>query len=117
MKAGKLRHRITIQRQLRQPLPSGQQSGDWVDVATVWADAKCTRSTIADADGVMQDEMVYKFYIRWRPDIRAAMRVLWQGRTFELTGPPADWEEERSGLTLLTRELVEYAETETVQGE
>ena len=51
-------------------------------------------------------EGLYKFFIRWRQDITAEMRVKYGGRIFELTGPPADWKDQRSGLTLITRELM-----------
>lgn len=106
MDAGKLRHRITIQKLEKTRSPSGQMVGDWVDVCTVWAQAKCTASKAVTDDGVIQHEGLYKFFIRYRPGITAEMRVLWEGRTFELVGPPADWEAEKSGLTLICKELV-----------
>lgn len=112
MNAGKLKNRITLQRQSRRELPSGQQVEEWTDLATVWAEAKCTQSRTASAEGAQQGELVYKFFIRWRPDIRAGMRIRWQGRIFELIGPPADWEADRSGLTLLARELVDNGTAE-----
>lgn len=106
MNAGKLRERITIQQRAKKQNPSGQVVGEWVDVCTVWAQVKCTNSKTVDSSGVVQHEGIYRFYIRWRPGITAEMRVLWQGRAFELTGPPADWDSEKSGLTLLAKERV-----------
>lgn len=106
MNAGKLNKRITIQRREKAQLPSGQVTGDWVPFCTVWAEVKCTDSRAVDSNGVIQHEGLYRFYIRWRPGISAEMRVLWQERTFELVGPPADWKGEKVGLTLLTKELV-----------
>lgn len=106
MEAGKLKKRITLQRQNKQRDASGQVVGIWEDFAHIWAEMKCTDSTTVDSRGAVQHEGLYKFFIRWRGDITADMRVCYQGRTFELTGPPADWSGERVGLTLLTRELV-----------
>ncbi len=104
MNAGKLNQRITLQRRKVGQAKSGQASGEWEDVCTVWAQVKCTNSGYADTDGVVRYEGVYRFYIRWRADVTAGMRVVWKGRVFELTGPPADWESDRIGLTLLAKE-------------
>ena len=106
MDAGKLRHRITIQTLKEKKAKSGQVKGEWEDLCTVWAQAKCTNSRTADSEGVIQHECLYRFHIRWRPSLTAEMRVVWNGRIFELIGPPVDWAEEKSGLTLLARERV-----------
>lgn len=106
MEAGRLNKRITIQRREKTRNPSGQTVGEWKDVCTVWAEVNCTDSKAVDANGAIQHEGLYRFYIRWRPGITAEMRVLWNGRTFSLVGPPADWKGEKAGLTLLAKELV-----------
>ena len=106
MEAGKLNKRITIQKCISKPSPSNQQRGDWVDVCTIWAQVKCTSSRAVGDDGVIQHEATYKFYIRRRKGITAQMRVCWDGRIFNLVGPPIDWNDERTGLTLVTKELV-----------
>jgi SPP1 family predicted phage head-tail adaptor len=106
MQAGRLNKRITIQRQQKIQKPSGQLIGEWVDVCTIWAEVNCTDSKAVDSNGVIQHEGLYRFFIRWRTGITADMRVQWDGRIFELTGPPADWKGERIGLTLITKELV-----------
>lgn len=106
MKAGKLRERITIQKQVKKTAASNQQIGEWEDVCKIWAEVKCTDSGIIDGDGFVQHEATYKFYIRRRDGITAQMRVKWQDRIFQLVGPPVDWTNERTGLTLITKELV-----------
>lgn len=109
MNAGRLNKRITIQRRTPSRAPSGQPVDKWTDHKTLWAEVVCTDSRTATADGVVQHEGLYRFYIRWTSGITAEMRILWDGRIFELTGPPADWKSNRIGLTLLARELVENA--------
>ena len=106
MEAGRLNKRITIQRREKTRNPSGQTVGEWKDGCTVWAEANCADSKALDANGAVQHEGLYRFYIRWRPGITAEMRVVWQGRIFLLGGPPADWKGEKAGLTLLAKELV-----------
>lgn len=106
MEAGKLNKRITIQKLLPKTALSGQQTGEWVDVCTVWAQVKCTSPRSINDDGVVQHEATYKFFIRKRKGITAQMRVLWDDRIFNLVGPPVDWADERTGLTLIAKELV-----------
>ena len=114
MMAGRLTDRITLQRPDGGKQASGQLNRDddhWVDIATVWAEVKCYRTGTADALGIAQHEAEYRFNIRWRPDLPAELRILWtvggRLRKFELTGPPADWQGHRVGLTLTGRELVQ----------
>lgn len=106
MQAGKLRERITIQKQVKKTTASNQQIGEWVDVCEIWAEVRCTDSGVIDGNGFVQHEATYKFYIRRRDDITAQMRVVWKNRIFPLVGPPIDWTNERTGLTLITKELV-----------
>ena len=106
MRAGQLRERITIQREIKQTTASNQKIGDWEDVCEIWAEAKCTSASVLDGDGFVIHAAVWKFYIRRRDDITAQMRVKWKNRIFVLQGPPVDWANERNGLTLITKELV-----------
>lgn len=106
MEAGKLNKRITIQKMVPKSSASGQQGGEWEDVYTVWAQVKCTSPRTINDEGVVQHEATYKFFIRKRKGITAQMRVKWDGRIFNLVGPPVDWADERTGLTLITKELV-----------
>lgn len=109
MDAGKLNKRITIQRKVKTRAPSGQPTEGWEDVCTVWADMVCTDSKAADQDGVIVHEGLYRFRIRYRRGLDAEMRVLYRDgdreRVFPLVGPPADWEGNRVGLTLICKEL------------
>ena len=106
MRAGALRERITIQKKVKASTATKQQVGEWVDVCEIWAEAKCTTSSVIDGDGFTVPVAIWKFYIRRREGIAASMRVKWKGRIFQLQGPPVDWANERNGLTLITQELV-----------
>lgn len=105
MKAGMLRERITIQKEITKTTETNQKIGQWVDVCTIWAQARCTSSDLQDGDGFHVHTTVWKFYIRRRNDIRAGMRVKWKDRYFLLQGAPVDWAQERNGLTLITTEV------------
>lgn len=106
MEAGRLNQRITIEQLEQVKKASGQVVGEWKTLCTVWAQVECTDSKTIDGDGYTQHEGLYRFYIRWRRGLTANMRVKWNNRIFTLVGPPADWKTERTGLTLITKELI-----------
>lgn len=106
MKAGALRERITIEKEIKETVGGNQKVSKWVPHCEIWAEARCTTSSLVDGDGFTVHAAVWKFFIRRRDDITAAMRVRWKGRTFQLQGPPVDWANERNGLTLITKEIV-----------
>lgn len=112
MRAGHLNRRITIQRKVSEAQPSGQRKPEWVDYKTIWAQVKCTDSKAVDSTGAIQHESIYRFYIRRTSGITPEMRILYQDRIFYFTGAPVDWEDERTGLTLLAKELVKWQESE-----
>lgn len=106
MEAGRLNQRITIEQLEQVKKASGQVVGEWMPLCTIWAQVECTDSKTIDGDGYTQHEGLYRFYIRWRRGLTANMRVKWNNRIFTLVGPPADWKTERTGLTLITKELI-----------
>lgn len=106
MKAGALRERITIEKEIKETVGGNQKVPKWVPHCEVWAEARCTSSTLIDSDGFTVHAAVWKFFIRRRDDIAASMRVVWKGRIFQLQGPPVDWTNERNGLTLIAKEVM-----------
>lgn len=107
MRAGRLNQRIIIEKPKVKKKASGQVIADgWEPHCSLWAEVECTDSSTQSGDGVYQHEMLHRFYIRYRDDITATMRVRWKGRSFTLLGPPVDWKTEKTGLTLITRELI-----------
>lgn len=107
MEAGKMRERIQFLRFVpdRDTKTNQQTKGQYVPAFSCWADVKCTQSAVQDLSGALVYTAVYKFYIRRRDGIAPNMRILWKGREFTLTGPPVDWKSERTGLTLVAREV------------
>lgn len=90
MRAGQLRHRVTVQRKVQTPDGQGGQSTTWRDVASCWASidgrggrefqtAKQTRATLTD-----------EVTIRYRPGITAAMRIVHRDRVLSIAQPPMD---------------------------
>jgi len=98
--AGTLRHRITIQSRSTAQDSSGGQSDAWTDFAVnvrSYIRPLSSHELIA-AKGV-QSETSHEITIRYRPDIIAAMRAVYNGRYFNL-GPPRNTDERNIELII-----------------
>lgn len=77
MEPGRLNRRVVIQQHAAGSDAQGQPTSGWVDVATVWADIQYLKGIEQiKADAVTSSARV-SIRIRWRTDITAAMRVLY----------------------------------------
>lgn len=86
LKAGSLRHRITIQSKQAVLDRFGSPSADvdWQDVATVWAAMDATRGSEYFAAKQMQSTVTQRIRIRRRDDLKPAMRVIHNGTTYNI---------------------------------
>lgn len=64
----------------------GQSSAAWTTVATLWAQAMPLRGREFFAAAQVQQENSVKFTMRWRADITATARIVWQGVPHDITG-------------------------------
>ena len=88
MRAGRLNARITIE----QPTDTQNAVGDtvqtWAVLDTVAAEYVPLRGQEAVVADAMQASITCKFRIRWRDDVTAIMRIKWDGRIYNIKGPP-----------------------------
>lgn len=107
MEAGRLNQRITLLNFVPEKSGTNQKKkGSYVPAFSVWAEVKCTQSTVQLDSGAIVYETVYRFNVRKRDDIHAAdMRIQWRGREFYMTGEPVDWKTATGGMTLLAKEV------------
>ncbi|MFT7337628.1 MAG: SPP1 family predicted phage head-tail adaptor [Marinobacter maritimus] len=100
MRAGKLRHRVTIQQpgQTQDPV-TGEMLNGWTDYAKAWASVEplSVKEFIASEAG--QSEVTARITIRHREGITPKMRVLHRGKIYNIKGVLAD---PKSGLEYLT---------------
>ena len=83
--AGRLRHRITVQRQVESRDSSGAVNVNWVDYAELWAAVEpvsvlgfiAAREFIAGQS--MQSQIVARIVVRQRDDLTAKMRICFVG--------------------------------------
>lgn len=86
-----LNHRVTLQRREVGSDAHGQDSETWVDVgAEIWAGVEPLRGRTLFAAQQAQSEVSMKFIIRWRSDVTAEMRVVWNGTPYRIDTAPPD---------------------------
>ncbi len=101
MRAGQLRHRITIEKpgQTQDP-ETGEMIPDWEVVATVWAAKRPSSAREFKQSQAGQSEVTGEFQIRYRPGIDATMRIVHKGQIFNIEGVLPDDRSGREHLTL-----------------
>ncbi len=100
MQAGKLRHRITLQKPVKTQSPvTGAVVNSWADVTKLWADVVdlSAREFVAAQAG--QSEITSRITIRYRDDVTSRHRILYRGRIYNIHGVLAD---DKSGSEYLT---------------
>jgi SPP1 family predicted phage head-tail adaptor len=92
MRAGGLRHRVTIQAlSLVQDPESGEMITDWVDVWTkVPARFEYLNGRELLAAQAVQSEVTARITIRHRPGVLATMRGIYRGEIWNFTKPLPD---------------------------
>lgn len=107
MRAGKLRHRVRIERpiQVQDPVTGGLVT-DWVLVATVWASIEPLSAREFIAAQASQSEVSARVGMRYRDGIDATMRIVHRGKVYNIAGVLPDPESGRHYLTLPVSEGV-----------
>ena len=103
MRAGELRHRITLQEKCVALNGFGEEVITWSAVATVWAQIETPSASEFVSQAQMGALLTHKITIRQRANIIPTMRITWGVRVFEITGVVAD--NLKRQIALLCREL------------
>lgn len=99
MQAGKLNRRVTIQQktvvydELHQPV-----SGSWTDLATVWASVLHISGIETIKAGADVSVTQASIRIRYRSGLDSSMRVLFDGKTYDIRGVLDDANREYTDL-------------------
>jgi len=97
--AGRLRHRVEIQRQVSTIDTSGETVIAWQTVDTVWAAIEPLSAKEFMAAQQMGSEISTRVTIRFRADVVASMRLLHGAAIYNIQGVLADPD---SGIEYLT---------------
>lgn len=89
MISGRLDRRITIQEYTETTNDYGETVKTWADVVTVWAEVRQQSAReIWQAGKVAETEKMFR--IRYRSGIDSTMRVVYDGKNYEITGEPRE---------------------------
>lgn len=100
MQAGKLRHRIALQRPaLTQDPQTGEMVKHWHTVDNVWAEVVPLSAREFLAARATQSETVARVVVRYRADVDSRMRLIHRGEVYAIDGVLAD---KGSGIQYLT---------------
>lgn len=85
MRSGALRHRITFQTEAGNRGLSGDTKFQWTDHCTVQAEYITTGSRALFAAQQLHSEVTGMFRLRYRPDVNAAMRIMFSGKIYSIS--------------------------------
>ena len=106
MRAGRLRHRITIQSVGSTLDDYGDLSNSWTTLATVWASIKPVSGTEENIASELTGIATHTIAIRYRSGITSQNRIVFGSRTFEIHHVK-NWNELKgtNGLELFCKEV------------
>lgn len=85
MEIGDLRHRVTFQKHTTSVNDNGFEVETWEDFKTVWAAVSNLHGREYYAAAAVQAENTVKFTIRYLEGLNTTMRILFQGRQYNIT--------------------------------
>ncbi|ALY08068.1 putative head-tail adaptor [Bacillus phage vB_BhaS-171] len=103
---GQFRNRISIQQLTETENQMGDTVTGWEEFKNVWAMIKTVRGKEIMQAGAIQGELTVRFVTHYTPGITNDMRIIYDGRTFEITAPPINDDELNKTLTIMAREVV-----------
>lgn len=107
MRSGPLRHSITIQSKGQTKNGFGELVEAWSDFAIVRADVRDIASSERYVSQSLNSVMTKKFFIRYVDGITADMRIVHEGKVYDID-PPVD--------SAGKRRMLEISGTEAVRG-
>lgn len=105
MQIGKLRHRITLQKQVNTVNDYGGAVTTWKNVATVWADVRPLSGREYFSAQQVQSEVTTQIWLRYLDGIMPTMRVKFGKRTLEIVSV-LNMQERNVSLQLMCKEVI-----------
>lgn len=84
MRAGKLRHRVTIKARNDTQNDTGEAVASWTEVATVWAAVEPLRGRELLTAQSINSEVTGTIRMRYRAGIEASMRAEYAGKVYNI---------------------------------
>lgn len=107
MRAGRMRHRISIMRPRIEADGEGAPDEHWQEHCRCWAAMEPLNGREYFESGADQAEVDVRFRLRWRDDISPDMEVRLSGRKFRIVSPPIDVMGRQKEMQLMCSEIFE----------
>ena len=107
---GKFNKRITFQKNVETENEMGDFITEWINGKSAWAMVKTVKGREYVQAASVQAENTVRFVIHYTPGISNDMRIIYDGRTFEIIAPPINDDELDKTLTIMTKELSRIAD-------
>ena len=104
MRAGELRHEITVQRYSETQNDYGEVIKDWFDLFTTRASVRPIRGSEIAINHSLVNEITHKVFIRYRANILPSDRVIFKDRIFSITSV-LNYSEKDISIELLCKEI------------
>lgn len=103
MRAGKLKHSITVERYTLTRNDFGEMIEEWSDLFSTRAEIKPLTGKEYFASNMQVSEMTHKITFRYSQQVKTSDRVLFDGRYFDITSV-ANINEANRVIEILTKE-------------
>jgi SPP1 family predicted phage head-tail adaptor len=103
--AGKYRHKIQIQKLVSSQDEYGETDNHWQTIVTTKAGIFPISGREFYAAQEVQSEMTHKIQTRYIKGISSDMRILFDGRVFNIISPPINWQEKNRELQFNCKEI------------
>ncbi|WP_342432612.1 phage head closure protein [Neobacillus sp. FSL H8-0543] len=100
------KHQIIFQSLTETVNELGDTVRSWVCVKSSWAMIKTVQGREFIQAATVHAESTVRFVIRYTTGITNDMRILYKGRTFEISAPPINDDELNKTLTIIGKEVV-----------
>lgn len=106
MRAGALRHNVTIQQLTEADDNQGGYTSTWTTFATAAATVAPVKGEEMLEHKKLESTITHKIFIRYISGVTAKMRIVFGSRTFEIVGAPRNFDERDVYLEIMATELV-----------
>lgn len=102
LNAGKLRHRVQVQRQVEiRNQQNGAVSIAWENIdGPCWAEIAPLSAREFVQSAAVQSNVTARITMRWRDDLTASMRIVHNGKVYNIAGVLADQDSGREYVTV-----------------
>lgn len=108
MRAGKLRHVITLLKQTTEKNKIGEPIKTWKEYTKIWCEFIPLSTNAIITAQAAGNNMTARCIVRCRNDINSGMRIQWRGQTFNIIGMPImDANTGQDHMTLMLASVVE----------